>query len=344
MMENTVIELEGLTKYYGSVKAVDRLDLQIRRGEIFGLLGPNGAGKTTTILMMLGLSEPSAGKAVVCGVNATRNPIAVKQKVGYMPDSVGFYDGMTALENLKYIGRLNGLPEEEIDQRARETMELVGLGKELHKKTAAYSRGMKQRLGLADVLIREPEVIILDEPTLGIDPSGIREFLTMIHQLSRQKGLTVLLSSHHLHQVQQVCDRVGIFVEGRLLVEGNIESLARNLFDEESYVVTVRVRQALSGSEEPAAEAVLQALRELPEVKGIQTDGHSVEISCTVDMTPEIVRLFVRHDLDVTGVQQKEYGLDEIYQRYFENSLNQQASNETSNRLFKKSFFRKSKV
>ncbi len=121
-MENPIIELDGLTKIYGSVKAVDDLNLQIKKGEIFGLLGPNGAGKTTTILMMLGLTEPSAGTALVCGVNATTNPIDVKRRVGYMPDSVGFYDNMTALENLIYIARLNGMPEQETEKRSRETM------------------------------------------------------------------------------------------------------------------------------------------------------------------------------------------------------------------------------
>ena len=250
-MEDPIIELEGLTKNYGSLKAVDNLYLNINKGEIFGLLGPNGAGKTTTILMMLGLTEPAAGNAFVCGVNATKNPIAVKRKVGYMPDSVGFYDSMTAIENLMYIGRLNGIAENEIETRAKETLAIVGLSDEMNKKTSAYSRGMKQRLGLADVLIRNPEVIILDEPTLGIDPSGIKEFLSLIHQLSRQQGLTVLLSSHHLHQVQQVCDRVGIFVEGKLLVEGDIETLSRNLFGEESYVILVTVREDQQSLLEP---------------------------------------------------------------------------------------------
>src|SRR5690606_30951892 len=258
-MGENIIELEGLTKNYGSVKAVDNLSLNIKRGEIFGLLGPNGAGKTTTILMMLGLSEPSAGKALVCGVDATKNPIVVKRKVGYMPDSLGFYGTMTALENLMYIGRLNGIDEAEVEERAKQILGLVGLKKEIHKKTAAYSRGMKQRLGLAEVLIREPEVIILDEPTLGIDPSGIREFLSLIRQLSRQQGLTVLLSSHHLHQVQQVCDRVGIFVEGKLLVKGNIETLARALFDEQSYVISVSLKNPL-----PHLENYRNELLQLP--------------------------------------------------------------------------------
>ncbi len=336
IMENPIIELEGLTKCYGSVKAVDDLHLKIDRGEIFGLLGPNGAGKTTTILMMLGLTEPSSGSVRVCGVNATSNPIEVKRKVGYMPDSVGFYDDMTAIENLMYIGRLNGITDHEIEARARETMENVGLGDEMHKKASAYSRGMKQRLGLADVLIRDPEVIILDEPTLGIDPSGIKEFLALIRQLSRQQGLTVLLSSHHLHQVQQVCDRVGIFVDGRLLVEGNIETLSRNLFGEESYVILVSVREMLPASWEHA-----EALQTLQGIKKIEVDKNTVEISCREDITPDIVRFFVQKGLSVTGVQQKAFGLDEIYHRYFQNSQKKHISNGKSAGLFQRSFFKR---
>src|SRR5581483_1299929 len=161
-MENPVIELIGLTKLYGSLKAVDNLSLTIEKGEIYGLLGPNGAGKTTTILMMLGLTEPTAGTVTVCGYNATSQPVAVKQKVGYMPDNLGFYDSMNALDNLMYMARLNGIPESTVRQRATEMMELVGLSGAMHKKAGTYSRGMKQRLGLAEVLIKQPEVIILD--------------------------------------------------------------------------------------------------------------------------------------------------------------------------------------
>ena len=335
-MENTIIELEGLTKYYGSVKAVDNLSLKVDRGEIFGLLGPNGAGKTTTILMMLGLTEPAAGNVRVCGINATSNPIAVKRKVGYMPDSVGFYDGMTALQNLVYIARLNGIAEHEAKLRAEQTMEIVGLDEEMHKKASAYSRGMKQRLGLAEVLIREPEVVVLDEPTLGIDPSGIKEFLSLIRRLSRQQGLTVLLSSHHLHQVQQVCDRVGIFVEGRLLVEGNVETLSRNLFGEESYVVMVTLRENLPDPWEPAEE-----LQKLRGIRNIAIRENNIELSCSEDITPAIVRFLVQKELNITGVHKKEFGLDEIYQRYFENNLNKHISNGKSTGLFQRSFFKK---
>ena len=335
-MEKPIIELRGLTKCYGSLKAVDDLDLTIHKGEIFGLLGPNGAGKTTTILMMLGLTEPTSGVATVCGYNATTNPIAVKKKVGYMPDSVGFYDSMTALENLAYIGRLNGIPEAEVQDRAFEMMKAIGLGDAVDKKTSAFSRGMKQRLGLADVLIKQPDVIILDEPTLGIDPSGVKEFLALIHQLSRQQGLTVLLSSHHLHQVQQVCDRVGIFVGGKMLVEGSVDKLSRNLFTNENYVVSVTLKEAL-----PARWEAAGALQQLDDVEQIAVTGNVVEISCLRDITPDIVRFFVHNGLDVTGVHKKEYGLDDIYEKYFENNLAENNTHEKPGRIFQRSFFKK---
>lgn len=220
-----VIELAGLTKKYGDFTAVDNLNLNIRQGEIFGLLGPNGAGKSTTILMMLGLTEPTSGSVKVCGVNSTTQPIEVKRKVGYLPEDVGFYDDMTGIENLVYTAALNGIPKKEAREKAERLLARVGLSGQGEKKAGKYSRGMRQRLGLADVLIKNPEVIILDEPTSGIDPAGVREFMELIMQLSREEGLTVLFSSHHLNQVQQVCDRVGLFGGGKLLAEIELTDL-----------------------------------------------------------------------------------------------------------------------
>ncbi|HEY9260432.1 ABC transporter ATP-binding protein, partial [Chitinophaga sp.] len=240
-------------------------------------------------------------------------------------DSAGFYDNMSALDNLMYIGRLNGIPEKKILSRARETMEMVGLGAQMHKKTGAYSRGMKQRLGLADLLIREPEVMILDEPTLGIDPSGIREFLQLIRHLSREQSITVILSSHHLHQMQQICDRVGIFVEGKMLAEGNIETLSGQLFGKDSFIVQVSVREPLLAPAE-----LEQQLRKTGSVNSIKIDTNTIELSCSEDITPEIVRFFVQNGYNITGVHKKEYGLDEIYHRFFENKIKKEIVNESS--------------
>lgn len=218
-MQSPTIEICNLTKKYGDFTAVDNLTLSIGKGEVFGLLGPNGAGKSTTILMLMGLTEPTSGTVQVCGLNPVSQPIEVKRRVGYLPEDVGFYDDLTGPENLIYTARLNAIPDKDAEERAFRLLERVGLDGEINKKVGKYSRGMRQRLGLADVLIKNPEVIILDEPTLGIDPSGIRDFLGLIVSLSREEGITVLFSSHHLHQVQQVCDRVGIFVKGRLLAQ-----------------------------------------------------------------------------------------------------------------------------
>lgn len=220
-----VIQLTDLTKKYGNFTAVDHLNLAVRKGEIFGLLGPNGAGKSTTILMMLGLTDPTSGKVTVCGINSTTNPIEVRRKVGYLPEDVGFYEDMTGPENLIYTAQLNGIPKKEAQKKAQELIARVGLSKEIEKKTGKYSKGMRQRLGLADVLIKNPEVIILDEPTSGIDPSGVREFMDLILRLSKEEGLTVLFSSHHLDQVQQVCDRVGLFGAGKLLADIELTDL-----------------------------------------------------------------------------------------------------------------------
>ena len=212
-----VIELTGLTKKYGDFTAVNDLNLQIRKGEIFGLLGPNGAGKSTTILMMLGLTEPTTGSVKVCDIDSTTHPIEVKRKVGYLPEDVGFYEDMTGIENLVYTAALNGIRRKEARAKAERLLDRIGLVKEADKKAGKYSKGMRQRLGLADVLIKSPEVIILDEPTSGIDPAGVQEFIELIRWLSKEKGLTVLFSSHHLDQVQKVCDRVGLFSNGKIL-------------------------------------------------------------------------------------------------------------------------------
>lgn len=222
-----VIELTGLTKKYGGFTAVNDLNLTVEKGDIFGLLGPNGAGKSTTILMMLGLTEPTAGSVMVCGINSTTHPIEVKRKVGYLPEDVGFYDDMTGIENLVYTAQLNGIAKEEAVQKAVQLLDRVGLSNDGKKKAGKYSRGMRQRLGLADVLIKEPEVIILDEPTSGIDPSGVREFMDLICQLSHKDGQTVLFSSHHLDQVQQVCNRVGLFSSGKLLADIRLAELQK---------------------------------------------------------------------------------------------------------------------
>jgi ABC-2 type transport system ATP-binding protein len=222
-----IIEAEGLTKKYGTQIAVNNLALQIREGEVFGFLGPNGAGKTTTLLMFLGLTEPTSGKVRIVGFDPTREPLRVKEKVGYLPENVGFYDDMDARQNLRFIARLNRIPDGASDKRIDELLEQVGLFEEGKKKVGTYSKGMRQRLGIAEVLIKEPKLIFLDEPTIGLDPDGTNRMLDLIHSLSREKNITIFLSSHLLDQVQRICDRVGIMIKGNLVAIGPIQELAK---------------------------------------------------------------------------------------------------------------------
>jgi len=221
-----VVEAKGLKKYYDGVKAVDGLDLEIGEGEIYGLLGPNGAGKTTTILILLGLTEPTAGEVKVLGHDPTREPLKVKRLTGYLPENLGFYDDLSARENLLYTAHLNRIPEKEAKKRVAEVLEIVGLSDVAERPVRAFSRGMRQRLGIADVLLKDPKFVILDEPTSGIDPEGAQQILEMIVHLRDEKGMTIMLSSHLLHQVQRICDRVGIIHRGRLVAQGTLGSSA----------------------------------------------------------------------------------------------------------------------
>ena len=235
-----LIRTHRLTKRYDSLTAVDRLDLEVHSGEIFGLLGQNGAGKTTTILMLLGLSEPTSGDARVVGLDPTRHPLEVKRRVGYLPDAVGFYGDLTGRENLRYTARLNGIPRAQAEARIEEVLGQVDLLERADSRTDTYSRGMLQRLGIADALVKDPAILILDEPTTAIDPIGVVEILDLLRRLVRDRGLAVLLSSHLLGQVQSVCDRIGIFAAGRMIGQGTLDDLART-FGEEAAELTVGV-------------------------------------------------------------------------------------------------------
>jgi ABC-2 type transport system ATP-binding protein len=317
-----IIELASLTKKYGTFTAVDHLDLAVRKGEIFGLLGPNGAGKSTTILMMLGLTEPTSGLARVCGIDPVTNPIEVKRKVGYLPEDVGFYYNYSGFENLLYTARLNGLSNHDANQKIGQILERVGLSDVADKKTGKYSRGMLQRLGLADVLIKNPKVVILDEPTLGIDPTGVKEFLALIVELSMEEGITVLFSSHDLHHVQAVCDRVGIFVKGRLLAEGNIQSLSKKLFGENNFIIEACIAKNDPKNGHATAELNVDWLKEqLRSVEGISAVGIKddiFQIECDRDATLEISRTIIESGAGLSSLNMKEYGLDDIYYKYFE--------------------------
>ena len=304
------LETSDLTKRYGDRTAVNALSVQIRRGEIFGLLGPNGAGKTTTILMLLGLTEPTSGEARVDGLDPRRDPLAVKRRVGYLPDDVGFYDDVTARDNLRYTARLNRIPESEIDDRIEYLLDQVGLTAVIDRRVRTFSRGMRQRLGLADALIKSPSILILDEPTVNIDPEGVRELLKYVSDLRDVEGMTVLLSSHLLHQVEQVCDRIGIFVAGQLVGLGTVAELAGELDD--GFLFELGVDPGLSTNQ------LFEAIGVIPGVTRVEVEGPGrwmvnadrdvhAELVAAATSTGSTIHHFVRRGAD----------LDAIYHHYF---------------------------
>jgi len=237
MANGSIVKTAGLTKQYDHQTAVDQVSFQVMDGEIFGFLGPNGAGKSTTLLMLLGLSDPTGGSAEVCGLDPRRRAIEVKRLVGYLPENVGFYGDLDAVQSLQYIAELNGMERKKIRSSIEEVLTTVGLTESATKKVAAYSRGMKQRLGVAEVLLKNPKVMFLDEPTLGLDPDGAMKLVELIQSLNQERKITVLLSSHNLHQVQKISHRVGIMIRGKMVAEGTIDALAKEKFGlgEEQY-------------------------------------------------------------------------------------------------------------
>lgn len=230
MSGEIIIQTQGLTKVYGTQRAVSDLNLTVREGEIFGFLGPNGSGKTTTLLMLLGLTEPTGGWARVAGFDPLRESMQVKRIIGYIPENIGFYEDMSAAENLHFIARLNGMTDSMSTARIADALASVGLSGEADKKVGAYSRGMRQRLGIAEIILKEPKIAFLDEPTLGLDPEATTRNIEFIQSLSRDKGITIILSSHDLKQVQKIADRVGIMLEGRMIAVGTLDELATEKF------------------------------------------------------------------------------------------------------------------
>jgi ABC-2 type transport system ATP-binding protein len=316
--DSVVIRTRKLTKAYGELVAVDRLDLEVRRGEVFGLLGQNGAGKTTTILMLLGLTEVTDGEARVVGLDPTRYPLQVKRRVGYLPDSVGFYDDLTGRENLRYTARLNRIPDREANDTIEAVLDQVGLLSRADDRTDTYSRGMIQRLGIADALVKDPDVLILDEPTTAIDPLGVVEILELLRRVVEDRGTAILLSSHLLNQVQEVCDRIGIFAGGRMIGQGTLPELA-NRFGEAGAQVEVAF-EFDEASAASAAEGVLRgidgvtAIRREADLKGpwhvlVADRGRDTEVRNA------IIRTSLERNLPLVSIRSVQPSLEDIYRR-----------------------------
>jgi ABC-2 type transport system ATP-binding protein len=305
-MSRTVIEAKGLTKRYNGRAVVDGIDLTVNEGEALGLLGPNGAGKTTTILMLLGLTEATSGSVRILGKDPMREPLSVKREVGYLPDQVGFYDNLSGRENLGYTARLGGLSGSEASERMNKALERVNLLDVADRRVGTYSRGMRQRLGLAELLMRRCKVVILDEPTSGLDPQSTQELLSIIQQFT-QDGTTVLISSHLLDVVQSICTRVALFNSGRIGFVGTPEELSRRV-DEASFRIEV--------DGEGIDPDKVKQVPGVTEVQAKPTGGW--QVAAQSDIRVELAEKIITSGGKLKRLDAHRMGLSEAYTKYFQ--------------------------
>ncbi|MEM1550516.1 MAG: ABC transporter ATP-binding protein [Candidatus Bathyarchaeia archaeon] len=302
-MKNVMIKTVNLTKKYGDFTAVKDLNLEVYEGEFFCLLGPNGAGKTTTFLMLLGLTRPTYGSAWIDGHDVTKNPIEAKKRVGFVPEVPGLYDDLTARENLVFTAELNGVPRNIREKRIEELLEKVDLKKWTDVKVGKFSKGMKQRLAIADAMIKEPKVLILDEPTAGIDPKGSEEILSLLESLSRNEGITILMSSHLLHYVEKYGDRIAIMNRGEIVAIGDVNSL-------------IRGENIIELDLEEFDESLISEIGKIKGVKEVEKEGNRVIVVTKEDIRKEIFEVVSRRGDRIVGIIFTP-SLGKVYAKYF---------------------------
>ena len=284
-----MIRTENLTKIYNGIKAVDSVNINIEKGQVCGFVGPNGAGKTTTIGMIVGLIEPTAGKCFVKDIEVSKDPIGVKKIIGYLPDGYGFYAHMTAVQNLKYFSKFYGMAEP--DARITELLTGVGLSN-VNKRVGAYSKGMKQRLGLARALLNDPEVLFLDEPTNGLDPEGVIQFRKVIKE-EAAKGKTIFFSSHVLDEVQHVCNSICIISKGSIVEQGSLEDVKKRMRRDQRFTIMVKVNGTMPKLDNPDI------------INAVYNDG-SATITARSDL-----RDFISDEIAKNNLRMREFKLEE---------------------------------
>ncbi len=308
------IAVRNLTKTYGEQKAVDGISFEVKTGEILGFLGPNGAGKTTTMKILTCYMPPTAGSVEVDGLDVIEHSLAVRRKIGYLPEMNPLYHEMNVLDYLEYSAQLHGLRGGEVQHRMREMVQVCGLESVRHKDIGEMSKGFRQRVGLAQAMIHDPEVLILDEPTSGLDPNQIVEIRNLIKRLGRAK--TVILSTHILSEVQATCDRVLIINEGKIVADGTPEHLQREFHGNESLTLELR-----AGSGDPLQE-VSPHLRALTSVTDVTLLGEKDGVSCFElftekgsDVREAAFRLAVSRGWVLLEMHRKATTLEEVFHK-----------------------------
>ena len=298
----SAIELSGVTKRFGDVVAVDDLDLTISEGEVFGFLGPNGAGKSTTINMLLDFVRPTDGEIRVLGLNAQNHSVEVRERIGVLPEGYDVYNRLTGRQHVEFAIR-----SKEVNADPMAVLERVGIADAADRKAGGYSKGMAQRLILGMALVGDPELLILDEPSSGLDPAGAKEMRQIVRE-EADRGTTIFFSSHVLGQVEAVCDRVGIMRGGELIAEDSIEGLREAAGGEETLQVTV----------DSCSEAQLQPVQELVGVSGASTEGGSVTVSCKDDIKTKVISTLEDEGVVVKDFQTHEASLEDLFLAYTE--------------------------
>jgi len=315
-MPEYVIETHGLTKVYksggGMIVAVDKLDFTVEKSSIFGLLGPNGAGKTTLLMMLTGLILPTSGSGKVLGYDIVRESREIRRRVGFLPEGFGFYEHLTAEQNLEYIAALNDIPKLERRKRIEDILALVGLYEVKDRKVSGFSRGMKQRLGIAQALLKDPELLMLDEPTAGLDPEGSKAFKDLVSKLSKE-GKTVVLSTHLLFEVGPLCDSIAIINRGRIVVQGRVRDLVSRLMEEEGYKIHVEVRGD--------AGKLATALSGMNGVKSVRIGVDGIHIDSTKDIRVDVVKLASELGLEISSLRVEEPSLEDLFIRYYKGEV-----------------------
>src|SRR5215210_3211011 len=297
-----MIQVNGLTKDYGARRAIDNLTFDAEQGEIVGFLGPNGAGKTTTMRILTGYMPPTDGTAIVAGYDVVEESLEVRKRVGYLPETVPLYDDMTALEYLKFMADLRRIPDPE--ERAYETLEKINLQERANSYISTFSKGMRQRVGLAQALIHRPEVLILDDPTIGLDPAQVVEMRNVIREIGKDR--TVLLSTHILSEAQQICDRVLIINKGKIVTEDTPENLQSRLVGAQRVVLRVRGDSDGLGTR-------------IAKVKGVQAvEAHSdgsveFEFAAGEDARPQVAKAVVQAGYELLELRPVGLSLEEIF-------------------------------
>ena len=297
-----MIKVSGLTKDFGARRAVHNLSFDAQQGEIVGFLGPNGAGKTTTMRILTGYMPPTDGEAIVAGYDVVEESLKVRRRVGYLPETVPLYTDMVVFDYLKFMGELRHIPN--VDDRVDEVLDMVALSDRANGYIGNLSKGMRQRVGLAQALLHRPEVLILDEPTLGLDPSQVVEVRELIREIGKER--TVLLSTHLLHEAQNICDRVLIINKGKIVAEDTTENLQARLIGAERVIVRVRGE----------ADELADTIKQVKGVRSVETkdDGAvEFEFASGKDLRPEVAKQVIKSGYDLLELRPLGISLEEIF-------------------------------